>query len=212
VPFKRSIPSTRVEQAVTSTPVENDVKGRPFVVCIAPVQVLKGKKYEKLRSMICNGVHAKVAEVWNPNQHWTAPEPYRREAGSDLVNIVLVFNRPCSRNDLPDIKRKTNQIEDFFRKNGLRRVNLNPGLALPEGVLVASRKPKEGREPLSEDVWGQLVLECDNDRLRPSPYTFDEYTDAKRLVKFGRLCGVHSRKPTQTGSALSLLKTNRARF
>jgi len=182
-PFNLSIPSTHVENAV---------KGRSFIVCIAPAKALRGRKYEKLRSMICKSMQAKIAEVWDANRHWTAPEAYRREAGSDLVNIVLVLNRSCSRNDLPQIKRKTNQIEDSFRKNGLRSVNLNPGLALPEGVLVASRKPKEGREPLSEDVWGQLVLECDNGQIKPSSHTFDEYSDTERLIKFGKLCGLKS--------------------
>src|SRR6266540_4193272 len=91
-PFNLSIPSTHVENAV---------KGRSFIVCIAPAKALRGRKYEKLRSMICKSMQAKIAEVWDANRHWTAPEAYRREAGSDLVNIVLVLNRSCS----PDQKK-----------------------------------------------------------------------------------------------------------
>lgn len=180
--------------SIPNTHVENAVKGRSFIVCIAPASALRGRKYKKLCSMICRTIHAPIADVWEANQHWTAPEAYRLEAESDhLINIVLVLNHSCSQNDLPQIKRKTNQIEDSFRKNGLRPVNLNPGLALPEGVLVASRKPKNGRVQLSEDVWGQLVLICANGQIQPSFHTFDEYSDTERLIKFGDLCGLKPR-------------------
>jgi hypothetical protein len=209
--FSRPIPSAQVNKTEADACVEDTVKGRSFIVCIAPASALKGEAYGKLCSRICETLNTRIAENWKPNRPWTAPEPYCREAGVErLENRVLVLNYWCSKNDLSRVKDRIMRIERAFRtRDGGRLFNLNPGVALPEGVLVASHKPKQDfREPLGKKVWGQWVLLRANGQLKLSPHTFDEYTDAERLDRFRRLCVFNARKSIQNGSAMSLMKTN----
>lgn len=184
---------------VGHTQVTPAFKGQSFIVCIASRSVLYGNLLPSLCTVVKELI-SPINSIWEPNGNWIAPESYRYESGADLINIVLGLKVSFSRSDLQAFKQNTMLIENMFLKGGRRQLNLNPGIALPQGVLVASHKPRGSiREHIGGGVWGQWVLTRRDGIIKPSLYSFDEYYDGERLDKFAELCemGMRQDKPKQ---------------
>lgn len=181
---------------VGHTQVTPAFKGKSFIVCIASRSVLYGNLLPSLCSVVREFI-SPISNIWEPNGNWIAPESYRYESGNDLINIVLGLNVSFSRSDLQAFKQNTMLIESMFLNGGRRQLNLNPGIALPQGVLVASHKPRGSiREHIGGGIWGQWVLTRRDGIIKPSLYSFDEYYDGERLDKFAELCEMGMRQDT----------------
>ena len=75
----------------------------------------------------------------------------------------------------PRIKRETNDIEDRFREQGLRKVNLDPGLlSLPRFVL-ATTKDNAHRIPLEGGIYAEITLLFGKGTFRPLPWTYPDF-------------------------------------
>jgi hypothetical protein len=114
---------------------------------------------------------------------WGYTAYYDREMGPGIVRVFWSFERLVDPADLAAIKLATNGIEDGFRENGDRKLNLDPGLlSLPRFVL-ATTKDGSHRVPLRDGIYAEVTLVYEHGEFRPLPWTYPDYRDpAQRAV------------------------------
>jgi hypothetical protein len=119
---------------------------------------------------------------------------YEKELGSDLVRIIMAFDELISRDCLPEIKHKTNQIEAKFEDNGKRRVNLDPGILSLENICLATTKAYSHRIYLSNGIWGDLTLIYKGNAYSPLPWTYPDYQSEGMKEIFNHLRQIYKEK------------------
>jgi hypothetical protein len=126
-------------------------------------------------------LHALLEERWGPVDFTSPTLPftftsyYDEEMGTPIERFFLSFQRLVDPSGLPGIKRSTNGMEDHFRVQGRRKVNLDPGLlSLPRFVL-ATTKENAHRIPLQEGIFAELTLLFGKEGFGPLPWTYPDY-------------------------------------
>jgi hypothetical protein len=114
---------------------------------------------------------------------WDYSAYYDREMGPGILRVFWSFERLVDPAHLATIKLATNGIEDGFRENGDRRLNLDPGLlSLPRFVL-ATTKDGSHRVPLRDGIYAEVTLVYERGEFHPLPWTYPDYRDpAQRAV------------------------------
>jgi hypothetical protein len=132
---------------------------------------------------------AALEERFGPVEWASDPVPwgftayYDREMGPGIVRLFWSFERLVDPAGLAAIKLVTNAIEDLFREDGDRKLNLDPGLlSLPRFVL-ATTKDGSHRVPLRDGIYAEVTLVYEGGEFRPLPWTYPDYRDpAQRAV------------------------------
>lgn len=109
---------------------------------------------------------------------------YKKEMGSGLVKRFIVFNKKINKKGLSEIRILTGKIEDRFRMDGKRRINLDPGYINNKEVVLASVKKKDFKEELGNNVYAHKVLEFKDGNVISFWHTFPDYRIKKNLEFF----------------------------
>lgn len=108
---------------------------------------------------------------------WT--EYYRSTMGSDLLRLLLVFERSFDPGRLVDAKIQTNEIEHDVEARGgfpeARPVNVDPGYLTQSKLVLASTKDHAHRVYLGSGVHGEVTLAFHDGAYRPHPWTYPDY-------------------------------------
>jgi hypothetical protein len=130
---------------------------------------------------------ARLAERWGLVDYSCDPFPftfthyYDDEMGSPIHRFFVSFDRLVDPTSLARTKQETNGIEDLFRENGNRKVNLDPGLlSLPRFVL-ATTKVNAHRIPLSAGIYAEVTLLYGKGSFRPLPWTYPDFRSERTL-------------------------------
>lgn len=109
---------------------------------------------------------------------------YAEEMGAPLFRRVLAFKHLVEQSALPEIKIETNRIEDRYRDNGPRRVNIDPGYLLLERFVLATGKNFSHRIHLDSGIYADLTLIFTRGEFRPLPWTYPDYghADLRRFL------------------------------
>lgn len=111
---------------------------------------------------------------------------YVPEMGEGIRRFFVAFREPVDPSLLADIKTWTNALEDRFREEGLRKVNLDPGLLSLARFLLATTKNRAHRIPLRQGIFAELTLIYEKGAFRPLPWTYPDYrSDAYLAVLKG---------------------------
>ncbi|MFO7962505.1 MAG: DUF4416 family protein [Desulfobacterales bacterium] len=102
---------------------------------------------------------------------------YDEEMGSGLKRRMMSFERLIQQDDLPDIKRFTNDIENRYAISGARRVNIDPGYLVPERFVLATGKNFTHRVYLAKGIYADLTLIFSKGRFQTLPWTYPDYAD-----------------------------------
>ncbi len=108
---------------------------------------------------------------------------YVREMGEGLKKQLLSFEQLISPDSLPEIKLRTNEIEDQFSVNGKRRVNLDPGYLSAAKVVMATAKNFDHRIYLGKGIYGDVQLRYRKNKFHFNPWTYPDYKD-KYIIDF----------------------------
>jgi len=118
-------------------------------------------------------------------------EYYRDEMGHPLVRYFVAFERLCRPQDLPGIKRFTNEVEDRLAARGewpvARPVNLDPGYLTPAKLVLASTKDHAHRLYLGEGIYGELTLRYVRGAWRTHDWTYPDYRTPEYHAFFDRV-------------------------
>lgn len=113
---------------------------------------------------------------------------YYPEMGAPLFRRFLVFEGAQEQDALPRLKGKAREMEALFaRPGGKRRINIDPGLFLPDKLLLASTKPAAHRPYLGQGVYADLALLFRDGSYQPLPWTYRDYASREALRLFNTL-------------------------
>ena len=122
-----------------------------------------------------------LAERWGPVDFSSGPIPfafthyYDAEMGPPIERTFASFQRLVDPSGLARIKRETNSIEDLFREEGKRKVNLDPGLlSLPRFVL-ATTKESAHRIPLEQGIYAEITLLYEKGSFHSLAWTYPDF-------------------------------------
>lgn len=114
---------------------------------------------------------------------FTFTDYYHHEMGRPLYRVMLAFSDLVERDSLPDVKNRTNRIEDGYRQDGKRRINLDPGLLTLENICLATTKPYSHRLYLGKGIWAEITLIYKGNSYQKLAWTYPDYA-SEDLVRF----------------------------
>lgn len=110
---------------------------------------------------------------------------YGTEMGSPLTRKFVSFREEVDQEDLPRLKWEAKRVEgSYLNVWGGRRVNIDPGLLLPERLVLATTKPFAHRPYLARGIYADLTLVYRKKSYRPLVWTYPDYRapDALRMM------------------------------
>lgn len=117
----------------------------------------------------------------------TAPGPfsytsyYDREMGKGLQRLTAGFLDLVQPESLPDIKLRTNALENELSGGGSRRINIDPGMLSAERFVLATGKNFTHRIYLRDGIYADLTLIYQKGDYRPLPWTYPDYQETEFL-------------------------------
>jgi len=149
---------------------------RPVKLFIA----LLGAQDDLLHPVECDlGALFGAIDSASPNLPWSVTDYYESEMGRDLRRRFISFERLISPETLAEIKHKTRDVEDRYRRaegtGRRRRVNIDPGYVDAGKVVLASTKGAGHRMYLSSGIYGETTLFFYDASFHPFPYTYRDY-------------------------------------
>lgn len=100
---------------------------------------------------------------------------YEPELGSGLKRQFLGFHNLVAPETLPEIKLSTNELENAWKAEGKRLVNLDPGYVASARVVLASTKDFAHRLYLGQGIYGEVTLLFRQGKFDPLPWTYPDY-------------------------------------
>ena len=119
--------------------------------------------------------------------HFSFTDYYAREMGADLRKVFVSFVKSIHPGLLPEIKRKTNAMEEAWSVEGKRRVNIDPGYITGAKLVLASTKDFAHRVYLADGIYGDVQLQFRQNRFHPERWTYPDYRMDEALAFFQRV-------------------------
>jgi hypothetical protein len=120
----------------------------------------------------------KIQAVHGP-MPFTWTDYYAKEMGSALFKSYCCFERLISREDLPAIKRWTNDLEQEFARQGTRIVNIDPGYLSRDKLVLASTKDFYHRLYLGQGIFGEVTIHFRQGKYRNFSWTYPDFKEEK---------------------------------
>jgi len=123
----------------------------------------------------------------SPQLPFTYTHYYDREMGGPITRCFLSFRELVDPQRLAGIKQATNRLEEELRREGRRRVNLDPGLLSLSRFILASTKPGAHRVALAEGIYAEITLIFERGGFRPVEWTYPDYRSPEYLEILNRI-------------------------
>ena len=133
-------------------------------------------------------VEERLTAAYGPVDHRSDVIPfdftdyYEAEMGDIIDRVFFSFERLIEADQLAEIKRQTNQLEDelapLLRTSGApvkRPINLDPGYIEQAKVILASTKNFYHRLYLGGGVFGEVTMHFKNNTYQFFPWTYPDY-------------------------------------
>jgi len=101
---------------------------------------------------------------------------YTEEMGHPLKRILLGFEELIQPESLSEIKHLTRAMENQFRVEGKRTLNLDPGYLDYDKVILASAKYGRQKIALENGIYADPTLEFTNHKFCPYAWTFPDFS------------------------------------
>lgn len=143
----------------------------------------------KLFPAVCEELTARWGEIdyTSPFLPFDYTHYYDREMGSPIERVFLCFGSLIAPDLLPAVKRETNTIELRFAEDGLRRVNLDPGLLNLSRLVLATTKDGSHRVPLSSGVYAEVTLTYAKGTFQELPWTYPDFRSDQYRQILGKI-------------------------
>jgi len=122
-----------------------------------------------------------------PIWHWEHTDYYEKEMGKGLLKKFIFFSNTINPEILPDIKIRAKEIEDRYRIEGRRRVNLDPGYVHPAKVVLSTRKDYSHRICLRDGIYAEVTLHYLDNSFRPFPHTYPDFRTKEYIELFNKI-------------------------
>jgi len=119
---------------------------------------------------------------------------YQPEMGIGLHRIIVSFADLIPPEDIRLIKRATDAMEDRWRLDGRRSVNLDPGYMDYFKLVLASNKAGGNKVAVGDGVWLDINLLYEKRQWKTLPWTFPDF----KTGRYDRdLCAIRDRYKVQ---------------
>jgi hypothetical protein len=152
----------------------------------------------------------RVAERFGPVSAVAEERPfdhssyYRREMGDGLRRTYAAVAGVVEPERLASLKLEANALEERWRGEGQRKVNLDPGLLNLNQVVLASVKPSGHRVYLGQGVYAEVEYVFVGGTFKAVSWTYADYRDPGVIQYFNGLresLRVARQSPTAAGGA-----------
>jgi hypothetical protein len=106
-------------------------------------------------------------------------EYYEQEMGAPLNRRFAVIEKLAPRDALAAAKIAAEELERELSENGMRTVNLDPGMLTEENFLLATGKNYSHRVYLRDGVFADLTLVFRKGEYRALPWTYPDFAGAE---------------------------------
>jgi hypothetical protein len=129
-------------------------------------------------------VEQRLSAAYGPVDHRSPVIPfdftdyYETEMGDIIDRVFFSFERLIEADQLPEIKRQTNQFEEAMApllETVKRPVNLDPGYIELAKVILASTKNFYHRIYLGRGIFGEVTMHFKNNTYQFFPWTYPDY-------------------------------------
>jgi hypothetical protein len=129
-------------------------------------------------------VEQRLVAAYGPIDHRSPVIPfdftdyYEAEMGDTLDRIIFSFERLIEADQLPEIKRQTNHLEEELvplYQRVKRPVNLDPGYIEQAKVILASTKNFYHRSYLGTGIFAEVTMHFKNNTYQFFPWTYPDY-------------------------------------
>lgn len=125
---------------------------------------------------------------------WMSPELlfdrtryYEREMGWPLYRRFVSFRELIGPGNIVDIKLATNGLENRYRQDERRTVNIDPGYVSLERLVLVTGKNYVHRIYLSKGVYAELTLVFKKGGFTPLQWTYRDYADPVVIRYFNEI-------------------------
>jgi hypothetical protein len=121
---------------------------------------------------------------------WKVSRYYDDEIGTEIWRQFLSFTALIDPGAIAAIKSGTNKLEGNWRKDGKRKVNIDPGYVGMTKLVLATTKDAAHRIYLGDGIFAEPTLRYENGGFQPYTHTYPDYADEVGLEFFS---GVRAR-------------------
>ena len=136
----------------------------------------------------------------SPVLPFTFTDYYRKETGDRILRVFFSFERLIDGDQLPEIKRETNAMEERFAVTGAtvkRPVNLDPGYLEHSKVVLASTKNFYHRMYLGRGIFGEVTMHFRDGAYEFFPWTYPDYKSPEYQAFFLELRNIYRKQLRQ---------------
>ncbi|RKY49733.1 MAG: DUF4416 domain-containing protein [Candidatus Neomarinimicrobiota bacterium] len=101
---------------------------------------------------------------------------YEKEMGAPLSRIILSFETLIIPDSLAETKLLARRVEEMYRLDTQRTINLDPGYLDTDKVVLASAKYGRQKIPLKNGIYADPTLEFTRHDFRPFEWTFPDFS------------------------------------
>ncbi|MDZ7722417.1 MAG: DUF4416 family protein [candidate division KSB1 bacterium] len=159
---------------------------KPDKVClISAICYAEYSVYENVLSRLISefGEVAVFSEMFS----FKHTEYYAKEMGETLKKQFIVFKSFIIPDRLPEIKYKTNTIENEFKIQNRRQANIDPGYIEPPKLVLATTKNYSHRIYIQNGIYGDIELYWRDGRFNIYPWTYPDYQQESSLLFFTQI-------------------------
>jgi hypothetical protein len=109
------------------------------------------------------------------------------EMGSELQRSFLILYGWFDPGELAMVKLWSNELEEHWRQEGKRRVNIDPLLVGPGNVVLATADAAFHRVYLRHGIYGELVYVYDGITFVSQPCTDPDYREPETIAFFNEV-------------------------
>jgi hypothetical protein len=129
-------------------------------------------------------IETRLTAAYGPVDHrspvipFTFTSYYTSEMGESIERLFFSFERLIEADQLPEIKRQTNRIEEEMaplQQSVKRPVNLDPGYLEQAKVILASTKNFYHRIYLGNGIFAEVTMHFKNNTYQFFPWTYPDY-------------------------------------
>lgn len=117
---------------------------------------------------------------------------YEKELGKDLKRKFVSFKKLIPPQKLCSIKLFTNNIEAKLSKQGLRRVNIDPGYLDLSKLILASTKDFKHRIYLAKGIFAEVTLYFQGKSFKAWEWTYPDYKGQDYIEIFNSIRNIYA--------------------
>ncbi|NLG50796.1 MAG: DUF4416 family protein [Chloroflexi bacterium] len=122
---------------------------------------------------------------------FTYTDYYDEEFGGGLLRQFVSFQPLMDPGKLAEVKVLTNELEEQWRADGRRRINLDPGYITQAKLVLATTKNYAHRLYIGQGIFAEVTLMYRDGDFRPLPWTYPDYQSEPYLEVLRAIRGIY---------------------